>query len=75
MQPSLAQRSGSFFNCFAPTACDSHAQLRGPPSESFLYGVGQRIRSARDAGALYDAWAQEYRPVYAIPSTLGTYAL
>ncbi|KAF8125506.1 cytochrome P450 [Boletus edulis] len=47
-------------------------QLRGPPSESFLYGVGQRIRSARDAGALYEAWAQEYGPVYAIPSTLGT---
>ncbi|KAG6375283.1 cytochrome P450 [Boletus reticuloceps] len=47
-------------------------QLRGPPNESFLYGVGQRIRSARDAGALYEAWAQEYGPVYAIPSTLGT---
>ncbi|KAF8425081.1 cytochrome P450 [Boletus edulis BED1] len=69
-------------NDLDPSSIASHllpatrtTQLRGPPSESFLYGVGQRIRSARDAGALYDAWAQEYRPVYAIPSTLGTYAV
>lgn len=45
--------------------------LQGPPSESFLYGVGKHIRSARDAGALYEAWAEEYGPVYAAPSTLG----
>lgn len=47
-------------------------QLRGPHSESFLYGVGKRIRNAKDAGALYEAWAQEYGPVYAVPSTLGS---
>ncbi|KAG6375299.1 hypothetical protein JVT61DRAFT_3524 [Boletus reticuloceps] len=44
-------------------------QLRGPPSESFLYGVGKRILSAEDSGAIYEAWAQEYGPVYAAPST------
>ena len=47
-------------------------QLRGPISDSFLYGVGKRIRDAVDSGALYEAWAQEYGPVYAAPSTLGT---
>ena len=47
-------------------------QLRGPPSESFLYGVGKRILDAENSGAIYEAWAQEYGPVYAIPSTLGS---
>ncbi|KAG6375286.1 cytochrome P450 [Boletus reticuloceps] len=47
-------------------------QLRGPPSESFLYGVGKRILDAEDSGAIYEAWALEYGPVYAVPSTLGS---
>ncbi|KAI9572414.1 cytochrome P450 [Boletus coccyginus] len=47
-------------------------QLRGPPSESFLYGVGKRILDADDPGAAYEAWAQEYGPVFTIPSTLGS---
>lgn len=47
-------------------------RLRGPPAENFLYGVGKRIRNAIDSGALYETWAQEYGPVYAVPSTLGT---
>ncbi|KAF8554668.1 cytochrome P450 [Imleria badia] len=46
-------------------------QLRGPLSDSFLYGVGKHILDADDSGALYEAWAQEYGPVYAVPSTLG----
>ena len=46
-------------------------QLRGPHSESFLYGVGKRILDAGDSGAIYEAWAQEYGPVYAVPSSLG----
>ncbi|KAF8123217.1 hypothetical protein EV363DRAFT_782228 [Boletus edulis] len=52
------------------------AQLHGPPSESFLYGVGRRtgILSAdsEDSGAIYEAWGQEYSPVFAAPSTLGS---
>ncbi|KAI9456888.1 cytochrome P450 [Boletus coccyginus] len=47
-------------------------QLRGPPSESFLYGVGKRILDADDPGAAYEAWAQEYGPVFTVPSTLGS---
>ena len=46
-------------------------QLRGPPSESFLYGVGKRVLDAQNLGAIYETWAQEYGPVYAIPWTLG----
>ena len=47
-------------------------QLRGPPSESFLYGVGKRILDDEASGAVYEAWAQEYGSVYEVPSTLGT---
>ena len=47
-------------------------QLRGPPSESFLYGVGRRILDAQDSGAVYEAWAQEYGRVYTVLSTLGS---
>ncbi|KAI9464898.1 cytochrome P450 [Boletus coccyginus] len=47
-------------------------QLRGPPSESFFYGVGKRILDADDPGAAYEAWAQEYGPVFTVPSTLGS---
>jgi hypothetical protein len=47
-------------------------QLRGPPSETFLYGVGARIHDAKDSGAMYEAWAQEYGQVYTVPSTLGS---
>ena len=45
--------------------------LRGPPSESFLYGVGKRALDAQNLGAIYETWAQEYGPVYAIPWTFG----
>ena len=45
--------------------------LRGPPSESFLYGVGKRALDAQNPGAIYETWAQEYGPVYAIPWTFG----
>lgn len=47
-------------------------QLRGPPSVSFVYGVGKHVLDAEDPGAVYEAWAQEYGPAYAVPSTLWT---
>ncbi|KAG8214369.1 cytochrome P450 [Butyriboletus roseoflavus] len=46
-------------------------QLRGPPSESFLYGVDKHILDAENSGDVYETWAQEYGPVYAIPSIWG----
>ena len=45
-------------------------QLQGPPSESFLYGVGKRILDVEDSGAIYEAWAKEYGSVYMVPSSL-----
>ncbi|KAI9464900.1 cytochrome P450 [Boletus coccyginus] len=47
-------------------------QLRGPPSESFLYGVGKRILDPDNAGAAYEEWVREYGPVFTAPSTLGS---
>ncbi|KAF9233342.1 cytochrome P450 [Melanogaster broomeanus] len=46
-------------------------RLRGPPSRSLLYGVGKDILESPDAGAMYEAWAEEYGVVYTVPSTLG----
>ncbi|KAI9456893.1 cytochrome P450 [Boletus coccyginus] len=47
-------------------------QLRGPPGESFLYGVGKRTLDPDGASAAYEGWAQEYGPVFTVPSTLGS---
>jgi len=47
-------------------------QLRGPPSESFLYGVGKRTLNPDGASAAYEEWAQKYGPVFTVPSTLGS---
>ena len=45
-------------------------QLQGPPSESFIYGVGRRILDSDDSGSIYEAWAKEYGPVYVVPWSL-----
>jgi hypothetical protein len=47
-------------------------QLRGPPSESVLYGVGKRILDFEGSGATFETWAQEYGRVYTVPSILGS---
>lgn len=47
-------------------------KLRGPPSESFLYGIGSRIFDSKNPGDIYEAWAREYGPVFEVPSTLGS---
>ncbi|KAG8218156.1 cytochrome P450 [Butyriboletus roseoflavus] len=46
-------------------------KLRGPPSLSFLYGVGKILLEADDPSSIYESWAQEYGSVYEAPSTLG----
>ncbi|KAF9237033.1 cytochrome P450 [Melanogaster broomeanus] len=46
-------------------------RLKGPPSSSWVYGVGKQLKEADDPGAMYEAWAKEYGPVYEVPSTLG----
>lgn len=46
-------------------------ELRGPPSSSFVYGVGKMLLEADDPSSMYESWAQEYGAVYEVPSTLG----
>ncbi|KAH0839444.1 cytochrome P450 [Lanmaoa asiatica] len=46
-------------------------KLRGPPSPSCAYGVGQILMEADDPSSMYESWAQEYGIVYEVPSTLG----
>ncbi|KAF9224554.1 cytochrome P450 [Gyrodon lividus] len=46
-------------------------RLRGPSSTSLLYGVGKDLAESSDAGAMYEAWVEEYGVVYQVPSTLG----
>ncbi|KAJ6615465.1 cytochrome P450 [Mycena sp. CBHHK59/15] len=43
-------------------------KLNGPPSESFIFGVSQRIAKSTDGGILYQEWAAQYGPVYQIPT-------
>ena len=56
------------------TSCQKRlctTELRGPPSDSLLYGVGQRIVAADNPGTIYESWMKEYGPVYTVPATLG----
>lgn len=46
-------------------------RLRGPPSSSFIYGVGKILLEADDSASIYEAWAREYGAVYEAPLTLG----
>ncbi|KAF9224543.1 cytochrome P450 [Gyrodon lividus] len=46
-------------------------RLTGPPSPSFVYGVGKDLMDAHDPGAIFERWAKEYGLVYEMPLTLG----
>lgn len=46
-------------------------RLKGPPSPSFMYGVGKILLEVDDPGSIYEAWAREYGAAYEVPSTLG----
>ncbi|KAH7907168.1 cytochrome P450 [Hygrophoropsis aurantiaca] len=46
-------------------------KLRGPPNQSFVFGLGKVLQRAEDPGAVYEQWAREYGPVYKVPSALG----
>lgn len=46
-------------------------KLKGPPSRSFLLGVGKDIFDARDLGAVYNDWEKTYGSTYEIAGTLG----
>jgi len=48
-------------------------RLRGPPSPSYLFGVGEQLEFApnQDSGALFEAWSKKYGAVYQVPSAFG----
>ncbi|KAK0506763.1 cytochrome P450 [Armillaria luteobubalina] len=50
-------------------------QLRGPASQSWLFGLGRIIHDAEDAGLLYEQWASEYGSVFSFPGFLGQQSL
>jgi hypothetical protein len=46
-------------------------RLRGPCSQSLLFGVTERLNPSPDLGVVYQDWEQTYGPVYEIPAGLG----
>ncbi|SJL11872.1 uncharacterized protein ARMOST_15283 [Armillaria ostoyae] len=50
-------------------------KLRGPSSQSWLFGLGRVIHDAEDAGLLYEQWASEYGSVFSFPGFLGQQSL
>jgi len=47
-------------------------KLKGPPRESFIYGVNQALLKMSDRSGLYADWVKIYGPVYKLPWTMGT---
>lgn len=47
-------------------------RLRGPISESFVFGITRKVAAAPDSGAVYEAWADTYGPVYEVSGPLRT---
>ena len=45
--------------------------LHGPPSSSWLFGAMNVPAKSQEAGSSYEHWAEEYGPVFAVPSGLG----
>ncbi|KAJ7607794.1 cytochrome P450 [Mycena polygramma] len=46
--------------------------LNGPRSNNFLFGSLRHIMKASDSGAIYEEWANEYGPVFAVPHLAGS---
>lgn len=45
-------------------------KLRGPRSESWLFGVSRQVAKA-DSSEVYEGWAKEYGNVFQMPTGLG----
>lgn len=46
-------------------------RLRGPPSPSFVYGCAKVVQEADDHALPFEQWANEFGPVYNLPSPMG----
>jgi len=45
--------------------------LRGPPRTNLIYGASKDLFESSDTGSIFEQWAEEYGPVYQVPTTLG----
>lgn len=45
-------------------------KLPGPPSDSWLFGVGKKV-FVEDSGELFEKWSKEYGPVFQFPGAFG----
>lgn len=48
------------------------ARISGPPSPSWLFGVGRILRAASDPATMYEGWSRAHGSVYALPAAFGT---
>ena len=50
-------------------------RLSGPPSPSWLFGVGRVLRAAANSASLYEGWSRAHGSVYALPAAFGTHSI
>ncbi|EIW78646.1 cytochrome P450 [Coniophora puteana RWD-64-598 SS2] len=50
-------------------------KLKGPPSDSLLYGVARTIEDAEDSAVVYETWERAYGAVYRAPFPLGLHRI
>lgn len=50
-------------------------RLKGPPSNSYIFGKNKELFGVTAIGDVYEDWEKEYGPIYAVPSTLGSKAV
>lgn len=55
----------------APKALKT-TRLNGPPSQSLLLGCSKYLRDVPEPARIYEEWAEEYGPVYSVPSVFGS---
>ena len=46
--------------------------LSGPPSPSWLFGVTKLVLNNPDAPSIYEAWVEQYGPIFRAPAPLGS---
>ena len=47
-------------------------RLRGPASESFVFGISEHLFNSPDVGEVYRNWEKVHGAVYEIPHSLGS---
>ncbi|KAJ7066474.1 cytochrome P450 [Mycena amicta] len=52
-------------------ASASGTTLRGPPNDSFIFGMTRRLLDAAHSGILFEEWVEKYGPVFQIAAPFG----